>query len=44
VLAGETGSIVRKGQHLVSYISREVSTPQQGFLYALDAVDRARKA
>jgi Cu(I)/Ag(I) efflux system membrane fusion protein len=44
VFAGETGSIVRKGQPLATYISREVSTPQQGYFYALDAVERAQKA
>jgi Cu(I)/Ag(I) efflux system membrane fusion protein len=39
----ETGASVRKGQVLASYISRDVSTPQQGFIYALDAVDRVNK-
>ena len=40
---GETGAVVRRGQVLASYISRDVSTPQQGYIYALDAVDRVKK-
>src|SRR5262249_43253656 len=39
----ETGAVVRMGQALASYISRDVSTPQQGYIYALDAVDRVKK-
>ena len=39
----ETGTLVHQGQMLASYISRDVSTPQQGYIYALDAVDRVRK-
>jgi len=39
----ETGALVRQGQVLASYISRDVSTPQQGYIYALDAVDRVKK-
>jgi Cu(I)/Ag(I) efflux system membrane fusion protein len=43
VVAGESGAVVRKGQILATYISRDVSTPQQGYIYALDAVERVRK-
>lgn len=39
----ETGAVVREGQVLASYISRDVSTPQQGYIYALDAVDRVKQ-
>jgi Cu(I)/Ag(I) efflux system membrane fusion protein len=39
----ETGAVVHRGQVLASYISRDVSTPQQGYIYARDAVDRVQK-
>jgi len=39
----ETGAVVRAGQVLASYISLDVSTPQQGYIYALNAVDRVKK-
>jgi Cu(I)/Ag(I) efflux system membrane fusion protein len=39
----ETGAVVRTGQVLASYISRDVSTPQQGYTYALDAMDRVKR-
>jgi Cu(I)/Ag(I) efflux system membrane fusion protein len=37
---GESGSIVAAGQPLASYYSRDVSSPQQAYLYALDAEQR----
>src|SRR5690349_14791715 len=43
VVGGETGAMVRQGQILATYISRDVSTPQQGYTYALDAVDRVKR-
>lgn len=44
IFAGETGATVSQGQPLARYVSREVSTPQQGYLYALDAVERVQRA
>ncbi len=43
VFAAETGATVSQGQPLARYVSRDVSTPQQGYLYALDAVDRVQR-
>jgi membrane fusion protein, copper/silver efflux system len=40
VYAGETGSQVKKGQPLASYYSRDVASPQQGYLYAVDSLHR----
>jgi membrane fusion protein, copper/silver efflux system len=37
---GESGSLVVQGQPLASYYSRDVTSPQQAFLYALDAEQR----
>ena len=37
---GESGSMVVKGQPLASYYSRDVTSPQQAYLYALDAQQR----
>jgi RND family efflux transporter MFP subunit len=37
---GESGSLVAKGQPLASYYSRDASSPQQAYLYALDAEKR----
>jgi RND family efflux transporter MFP subunit len=36
----ESGSFVVKGQPLASYYSRDASSPQQAYLYALDAEQR----
>jgi Cu(I)/Ag(I) efflux system membrane fusion protein len=38
--AAESGSFVVKGQPLASYYSRDASSPQQAYLYALDAEQR----
>ena len=38
--AGESGSTVAKGQPLASYYSRDIASPQQAYLYALDAQQR----
>jgi Cu(I)/Ag(I) efflux system membrane fusion protein len=40
VYGGETGSFVSKGQALAAYYSRDLASPQQGYLYAADALDR----
>jgi Cu(I)/Ag(I) efflux system membrane fusion protein len=44
VYGGETGSLVAKGQALASYYSRDIATPQQAHLYALDSLERVRAA
>jgi len=40
VYGGESGSFVSKGQALAAYYSRDLASPQQGYLYAADALDR----
>ena len=40
VYGGESGSFVAKGQPLASYYSRDIASPQQGYLYALDSYQR----
>src|ERR1051326_8079103 len=42
VYGGETGSFVTKGQALASYYSRELASPQQAYVYALESLDRVR--
>jgi len=42
VYGGETGSFVAKGQALASYYSRELASPQQAYVYALDSLERVR--
>ena len=37
---GESGSLVVQGQPLASYYSRDATSPQQAYLYALDAQQR----
>lgn len=37
IFRGESGSFVVKGQPLASYYSRDASSPQQAYLYALEA-------
>jgi membrane fusion protein, copper/silver efflux system len=37
---GESGSVVVQGQPLASYYSRDATSPQQAYLYALDAQRR----
>jgi Cu(I)/Ag(I) efflux system membrane fusion protein len=37
---GETGSMLAKGQPLASYYSRDIASPQQAYLYAVDAQQR----
>jgi membrane fusion protein, copper/silver efflux system len=39
---GETGAFVVKGQPLASYYSRDIASPQQAYLYALDSHEQAR--
>src|SRR3982750_1772469 len=40
VRAGGSGAKVLKGQPLASYYSRDIASPQQAYLYALDAQQR----
>lgn len=40
VFGGETGSKVIKGQALAAYYSRDLTPPQQAYLYALEAESR----
>ena len=40
IYGGESGSTVAKGQPLASYYSRDIASPQQAYLYALDAEQR----
>jgi Cu(I)/Ag(I) efflux system membrane fusion protein len=40
IRGGESGSLVVQGQPLASYYSRDLSSPQQAYLYALDAEQR----
>jgi membrane fusion protein, copper/silver efflux system len=40
VYGGETGALVSKGQALAAYYSRDIASPQQGYLYAADSVER----
>jgi Cu(I)/Ag(I) efflux system membrane fusion protein len=42
VHGGETGAFVAKGQPLASYYSRDLASPQQAYLYALDSHERVR--
>ena len=37
VHGGDTGSLVAKGQALATYYSRDITAPQQAYLYALDS-------
>jgi Cu(I)/Ag(I) efflux system membrane fusion protein len=40
VHSGNTGSLVVKGQALATYYSRDITAPQQAYLYALDSLER----
>lgn len=40
VHGGESGSMVAAGQPLASYYSRDIASPQQAYLYAVDAQQR----
>jgi len=40
VFGGATGSFVSKGQALAAYYSRDLASPQQGYLYAADSLER----
>src|SRR6185369_7054873 len=37
VYGGDSGSFVSKGQALAAYYSRDLASPQQGYLYAFDS-------
>ena len=40
VYGGESGTFVSKGQELGAYYSRELASPQQGYLYAAESLER----
>src|SRR5690242_827814 len=40
IFGGESGSHVNKGQALASYYSRDIASPQQAYLYAVDSFKR----
>jgi Cu(I)/Ag(I) efflux system membrane fusion protein len=40
VYGGESGAFVSRGQALGAYYSRDIASPQQGYLYAADSVER----
>ena len=42
VFADRTGGAVKRGQRLAEFYSQDLSTPQQGYLYALDAYQRLK--
>jgi Cu(I)/Ag(I) efflux system membrane fusion protein len=42
VRGGDTGSLVAKGQALATYYSRDITAPQQAYLYAMDSVEHLR--
>jgi Cu(I)/Ag(I) efflux system membrane fusion protein len=42
VVGGSTGSLVRRGQLLASFASRDILSPQQAYVYALDSLDRVK--
>ena len=44
VRGGDTGSLVAKGQALATYFSRDITAPQQAYLYALDSLARLHAA
>lgn len=43
IVAGTTGSVVRKNEILAYFYSRDILTPQQAYFYALNALDRFKK-
>ena len=44
VRGGDTGSLVAKGQALATYYSRDITAPQQAYLYAVDSLERVSAA
>jgi Cu(I)/Ag(I) efflux system membrane fusion protein len=40
ISGGESGTFVSKGQTLGGYYSRDIASPQQGYLYAVDSLQR----
>ena len=44
VYAGESGTFVSKGQALAAYYSRDLASPQQGYLYAADSLERVKSS
>ncbi len=43
IRGGTTGSIVKKDQLLATFYSRDIFTPQQSYVYALNSLDRVKK-
>ncbi len=44
VFSDKTGTQVKKGQELAAFYSKEVSSPQQSYVYALESYERLKKA
>jgi membrane fusion protein, copper/silver efflux system len=42
VFADRTGAAVTRGQRMAEFYSQDLSTPQQGYLYALDSLQRLK--
>jgi RND family efflux transporter MFP subunit len=43
VLSDRTGTSVKRGQALAAFFSKDISAPQQAYLYALDSYDRLKQ-
>jgi RND family efflux transporter MFP subunit len=44
VFSDQTGTYVKKGQELAAFYSKEVSAPQQAYVFALESYERLKKA
>ncbi len=44
VFSDRTGSQVKRGEALAAFYSRDIFTPQQGYVYALESFERLKKA
>jgi membrane fusion protein, copper/silver efflux system len=44
VFSDKTGAQVKKGQELAAFYSRDVSSPQQAYVYALESYERSKKS
>jgi membrane fusion protein, copper/silver efflux system len=44
VFSDRTGTPVKKGQELAAFYSKDVSSPQQSYVYALESYERLQKA
>jgi RND family efflux transporter MFP subunit len=44
VFSDKTGAQVKKGQELAAFYSRDISSPQQAYVYALESYERSKKS